>query len=146
MIYIGFTLDVGRLEWFDGQGDNPLPSKAIRGGSLGTVEAVIAHTMESRAGVRKGAELLAKNARSRLRAHRQTGAAHIGVTESPPNALDFEVWLGDADSADGNRTRKRSALSIEFGHTHAQAGHVKGLFILTGAANKLARRPTRNLG
>lgn len=143
MLFLSYDMEVGRLRWFDGQGDSPRTSRAISGGALGTVEAVLAHTIESRRGIRHGAGALASAAWLNLRAHRDTGAAHIEIKGSPPNALDHEVILADADSASGNRTRKRSALSIEFGHLQKGGERVGGLYILTGAANRLARKPGR---
>lgn len=157
MLYIRWHTEPGfALEWFDGQGDHPLFSREIRGGALGTVEAVVAHHIDTRRAIRKGANMLAGRARSRLALHRDTGNAHIAVEKSPPRALDWEVQLVDPDAGNaGSRTGKKTALSIEFGHIQKDSSgnfvmdgdgsfkRVGGLYILTGAANALAASPNR---
>jgi hypothetical protein len=148
-MYIRWHVERGfPLEWFDGQGDHPKYANELGLGSLGTVEAVLAHTAEARSGVRSGARALASRAWANLQMHRDTGAAHIGIEESPPRELDYVVYLGDADPGGGtNRTGKRSALSIEFGHLYKSPdGEIKrigGIYVLTGAVGTMARTPGR---
>lgn len=151
-LWISWHASPGKpLEWFDGQGDHPKFANELGLGPLGTVEAVLAHTRESHTGIKRGARMIAARARVNLAMHRDTGAARIGIEKSPPHQLDWVVYLEDRDPGGGgkNRTGKRSALSIEFGHLFtAPDGTVKrigGLFVLTGAAQSAARAPGRRL-
>lgn len=148
-IYIRYRIERGfPLEWFDGQGDHPRYANEIGAGSLGTVEAVLAHTGETRRALHRGAKLIAGRAKTNLLMHRDTGAAHVGLEHGE---LDWTVYLEDSDPGGqpANRTGKRSALSIEFGHLHRAAdGTVKrigGLYVLTNAANAASRSPGRRL-
>jgi len=150
-IYLKWHIEPGfRLEWFDHQGDPPKTSKEIGAGPLGTVEAVLAHTVEVRKGLHRGAKIIAGRAKSNLSMHRDTGAAYIG---SEQHDLDWVVFLGDRDPGGkpASRTGKRSALSIEFGHLYrnkrtGEVQRIGGLFVLTNAANAAAKAPGRRLG
>ena len=151
---VGFYLERGELEWFDGQGDNPQTAKALGLGSLGTVEAVVAHHVRARQAIRMAATSLYYRAVGNLAMHRNTGNARVGWKKSPPNELDYEVYLEDSFTSSqpgGKNGHKRSALAIEFGHKlHTFKGdadkrdrRVGGLFILTKAVSALARTPNR---
>lgn len=139
-----------RLEWFDGQGDNPLPAKSLNLGSLGTVEAVLAHTAEARRGLAAAANGFRAEAMGRLAAHRDKGNSSIDMEgPSTGRALDYIVYLHDPKTKENSgkprdRTQKRSALSMEFGYTHWKSGkHVAGLGILTGTSKAMGRNRGR---
>lgn len=75
----------------------------------------------------------------RMSAHRDTGNAFVGVEHRD---LDWVIFLEDPATRgkDGKLSdANASALSIEFGHLTKGGNRVGGLFILTGAANRMAR-------
>lgn len=124
-----------RIKWFDGQGDHPVTAKALGyyrpSGWDKTVEAVLAHHVSTHLALGRAASQLHGRAASAMAAHRDTGAAHVGREK---HDLDWIVFLEDGGGT------KKSALSIEFGHlTRGGKGRVGGLYILTGAANHMAK-------
>lgn len=91
------------------------------------------------------AEIIATRARSRLAAHRDTGASHIEVEHHIANDeygdIDSLVWLVDEPHArPGSTPSEANAVSIEFGHFTEWADEeggrqwVPGLGILHHAA------------
>lgn len=142
---------IGPIKWFDGQGNYPQTAKAMGmkypAGWDKTVEAVIAHHASVHASLAKAAHALHAKAAMRLAAHRDTGASHVGIEQG--DHLDWYVFLEDAEPAaqtegpSPNRSGKRSALSIEFGHKTRDGGRVGGLFILTGAVSGMVKTPGR---
>lgn len=90
-----------------------------------TTNARVAHIRGVRREVRSEGNDIASRARTRLSAHRRTGALHI---ETEEGTTDVVVSLVD----EGNSV---AAAAIEFGWTHPQSGRwVEGLNILRGAA------------
>jgi hypothetical protein len=148
------------VRWTDGQGThNVQTAKALKRGSLGTVEAVLAHHYKVHAALQKAAAQFYMRAATRMAMHRDTGAARVGLEAG--DELDWYVFLTERNevstrpdkNAKGRRkdgtkqkeySRKRSALSIEFGHKiRGSDREVGGLYILTGAANAMARNPMK---
>lgn len=139
MIYLRWEVTArSRIQWFDGFGDHPPTAKAAFGPNVPagrnwnrTVEAVLAHHANTHTGVARAASGLYFQARARMAAHRDTGAAFVGKERRD---LDWIVYLEDSGGTN------ESALSIEYGHL-VRGGNkrVGGLFILTGAAGHLAK-------
>lgn len=129
-----------RIKWFDGQDNFPVTAKAMGypspSGWDKTVEAVLAHHVTTHLALGKAASEIYARARIRMAAHRDTGAARVGMEKG---WLDYRIYLEDPDpgtSQHRNRTGKRSALSIEFGHrVRGSDERVGGLYIITGAAS-----------
>lgn len=131
------------VEWFDGQGNHPVDSKTLYGNRLhplGTVEAVLAHHINVHMALQAAATAMYVRAASNLAAHRDTGNSKIMRTRG--DKLDWFISLVDAGNG-GQKKRKRSpkmsALSIEFGHLTKGGNRTGGLFVLTGAANAMAK-------
>lgn len=158
MIYLRWEVTHrSRIKWFDDQGDYPVTAKVLGyrtpAGWDKTVEAVLAHHVTTRMGLYNAASQLHSKAAARMAAHRDTGAARVGIEA---HDLDYIVYLedgdpGHSDSSEGrsfvgpssDRSGKRSALSIEFGHRTRGGGRVGGLYIITGAVNGAARNPKK---
>lgn len=147
------------VRWTDGQGThNVQTAKALKRGSLGTTEAVLAHHVNVHRALQKAASAFLMRAATNMAMHRDTGAARVGMAKGD---LDWSIYLEDRNevstrpdpNAKGRRkdgtkqkdySRKRSALSIEFGHkVRGSDREVGGLFILTNAADSMARKPSK---
>lgn len=141
-----------RIRWHDGQGNYPLTAKALGYrtpfGWDRTVEAVLAHHVTTHKALTKAAHEIYARAKARMAAHRDTGAARVGIEAG--DHLDWYIYLEDTEfrsvDAQGRMWQgplknggRRSALSIEFGHRVRGSGkRVGGLYIITGAVNSLA--------
>lgn len=134
----------------DGQSDYPAPAKALFGPNRPagrnydkTVEAVLAHHVSTHQALTAAAAELYTQAATRMSLHRDTGNAFVGTERRD---LDWIVYLEDPATRDEDgklSDANASALSIEFGHLTKGGNRVGGLYILTGAAQKLGRKPRK---
>lgn len=86
------------------------------------INRIVSHLPGVRGAVRDKADEIAREAETRLSAHRVSGRASVEVTYG---RIDSFVSLVDP----------HNAMAIEFGHKHNRTGeNVEGLYIITGAA------------